>query len=311
MLSRVAESVFWMARYMERTNGLLRVLRTNYVASQDEIKQYNWRSVLQTYGYLSPSEMETIQYNSRAVLEYVMLGKENEASLINNITRSRENARAVQDHITKEMWHNLNAYYLLIREPSIRQTIQSGDPITALDALIRHSLLLYGTIDITMSRGEAYSFLNVGRFVERAIIITDVSDIKLKEVNYRLDDELTLPSLRYLLYSLSGYEVYLKTSRGIMTHDTIMKQVLYDESFVHSILYCMSHISRYFKRLEGQSIPESFAHLDFLIGKAYNNLKYSTCDLKDGVSIGALLNQTRSDLYNIAIAFNKHYFGYN
>jgi len=79
-----------MARYMERTNGLLRVLRTNYVASQDEIKQYNWRSVLQTYGYLSPSEMETIQYNSRAVLEYVMLGKENEASLINNITRSRK-----------------------------------------------------------------------------------------------------------------------------------------------------------------------------------------------------------------------------
>lgn len=311
MLSRVAESVFWMARYMERTNGLLRVLRTNYVASQDEIKQYNWKSVLQTYGYLTSEEVDTIQYNSRAVLEYVMLEKENEASLINNITRSRENARAVQDHITKEMWHNLNAFYLLIREPDIRQTIQLGDPITALDSLIRYGLLLYGTIDITMSRGEAYNFLNVGRYLERAIIITDVSDIKLKEVNYRLDDELTLPSLRYLLYSLSGYEVYLKSSRGVMEPDTIMKQVLYDESFVHSILYCMSHISRYFKRLDGQSIPESYAHMDFLIGKAYNNLRYSTCNLKKGTSIGELLNQTRTDLYNIAVAFNKHYFGYN
>src|SRR5690606_5494537 len=109
--------------------------------------------------------------------------------------------------------------------------------------------------------------------------ITDVSDIKLKEVNYRLDDELTLPSLRYLLYSLSGYEVYLKTSRGIITPDTIMKQVLYDESFVHSILYCMSHISRYFKRLEGQSIPESFAHLDFLIGRSEERRVGKECRL--------------------------------
>ena len=92
--------MFWLARYMERTNGLLRVLRTNYVASQDEMKQYNWKTVLQTYGYLEPHEIETIQYNSRAVLEYVMLNKDNDASLINNITRSRENAKAVQDHIT-------------------------------------------------------------------------------------------------------------------------------------------------------------------------------------------------------------------
>ncbi|MFT4095215.1 MAG: alpha-E domain-containing protein [Niabella sp.] len=311
MLSRVAESVFWLARYMERTNGLLRVLRTNYLASQDEMKEYNWQSVLQTYGYLAPEEIEAIQYNSRAVLEYVMLNRDNDASLINNITRARENAKAVQDHITKEMWHNLNGYYLLIREPGIKQTIKYGDPVTALDALIKHGLFLYGTINVTMSRGEAYNFLNVGRYVERAIITTDVTDIKLKEINYQLNDETVgIPSLRYLLYSLSGYEAYLKVSRGIVEVDTIIKQILYDEDFVHSILYCMVHISRYFKRLYAQSIPESHEHVDFLIGKALNNLKYSNCNLSDGESIRSLLSQIRSDLRSIATAFNKHYFGY-
>src|SRR5580765_3161837 len=116
MLSRVAESVFWMARYMERTDGLLRVLRTNYIASQDEMLQLNWQSVLQTYGYLDVNEIEAIKYDTRAVLRYVMLDRDNDASLINNITRSRENARSVQDHITKEMWHALNSFYHLIRE---------------------------------------------------------------------------------------------------------------------------------------------------------------------------------------------------
>ncbi|MCH5600562.1 alpha-E domain-containing protein [Niabella ginsengisoli] len=280
------------------------------MASQDEIKEYNWKPVLQTYGYLDAGQIEAIQFNSRAVLEYVMLDRDNDASLINNITRARENAKAVQDHITKEMWHNLNAYYLLIREPGIGQNIKYGDPLTAFDALIKHGLFLYGTINITMSRGEAYNFLNAGRYIERAIISTDVTDIKLKEVDYDLKHETAIPSLRYLLYSLSGYEAYLKSSRGIVEPDTIMKQILYDEDFVHSVLYCMAHISRYFKRLQPQSIPESYEHVDFLIGKGLNNLKYSTCNLKDGQSIKGLLSQIRTDLQQISRAFNTHYFGY-
>ncbi|WP_346237943.1 alpha-E domain-containing protein [Niabella insulamsoli] len=310
MLSRVAESVFWLARYMERTNGLLRVLRTNYVASQDEMKEYNWRSVLQTYGYLNPAQIAKIEYDSRAVLQYVLLDRNNDASLINNITRARENAKAVQDHITKEMWHNLNAYYLLIREPQIEQTVKYGDPLTALDALLKHGLFLYGTITMTMTRGEAYNFLNVGQYLERAIISTDVTDIKLKEVGYDLKHEAMLPSLRYLLFSLSGYETYLKSSKGVVECESIMKQVLYNQDFVHSILYCMEHIDRYFKRLHLQSISESYQPVQFLIGKGLSNLKYSSCNLKDGASIKSLLVQTRKDLQQISRALNTNYFGY-
>lgn len=310
MLSRVAESVFWLARYMERTNGLLRVLRTNYVASQDEMREYNWQSVLQKYGYLSQAEIDAIKFNSRAVLEYVMLDKDNDASLINNITRSRENAKAVQDHITKEMWHNLNAYYLLIREDNIASIIKYGDPITALDSLIKHSLFLYGTVTITMSRGEAYNFLNIGRYIERAMITTDVTDVKLREIEYQAQHELAGPTLRYLLYSLSGYEAYLKSSRGVIQSSLIMEQLLYDTNFAHSVLYCMNHISGYFKRLYTESIPESYEQQEFLIGKALNNLKYSSYNLDNGEDIKQLLMQIRTDLLEISGALSKNYFGY-
>lgn len=311
MLSRVAESVFWMARYMERTNGLLRLLRSNYIASQDEMTDFTWRSVLQTYGYLSVEEIENIQTNSRAVLAYVMLDKDNDASLINNITRSRENAKVTQDHISKEMWHALNAFHLLIREPNIEQLIKHEDPITALDALIKQGMFMHGTVDITMARGEAYNFLNIGRFIERAIIITDVLDINLRNVKYDIQHSIDDPSWRYVLYSLSGYEFYIKTYRGVMNANLVIQQVLYNQNFVHSVLYCLHQIVRYFKRLFTESIPENYEYMDFLTGKALNNLKYNTRETNDGAVIKNILLQTRSDLFEIAKAFNKYYFGYN
>lgn len=309
MLSRVAESVFWMARYMERTNGLLRVLRTNYVASQNEIKNFSWQPILQTYGNMDEDEINRIQYDSRAVLAYVMLDKDNEASLINNITRSRENAKIVQDHITKEVWHTLNGYYLLIRESRIEELIKHSDPITAFDILIKHAMYLHGTIDVTMARGEAYNYLNIGRYIERAIISTDVLHIKLKEFDYDLSQSPETPLWRYLLYTLSGYELYVKTNRSIMRADLVIHQILFNPNFAHAVLYCLQQIERYFKRLFSESITESYERVDYLIGKAMNHLKYGTKLYMDGEAVKDILMQIRSDLYQIAYGFNQYYFG--
>ena len=90
MLSRVADSIFWMARYMERTNGMLRLLRTNYVASQSEEKAFSWRSVLLTYGDMQPKQIDELEFSSQKVLEHLLHDKENNSSVINNITQARE-----------------------------------------------------------------------------------------------------------------------------------------------------------------------------------------------------------------------------
>jgi uncharacterized alpha-E superfamily protein len=311
MLSRVADSIFWMARYMERTNGLLRVLRTNYIASQDEVTDFSWQSVLSTYGYLKPEKVSAIEKNSRAVLEYVMFEKENDASLINNITRARENAKAVQDHITKEMWQALNGFYLLIREPQILNQVKYEDPVTALDTLIKHGLFLHGTVDMTMARGEAYNYLNIGRYLERAMISTEVINIKLNELKFNLRQPVEAPAWRYLLYSIAGYEFYTKTYRGNLQVDLVFQQILYSIYFPHSVLYCLQQINRYFERLKNESLPESYNHLEFVIGKAMNNLKYSNRQLTDGEALRTLLSHTRNDLFETAHGFNQYYFGNN
>jgi len=308
MLSRVAESIFWMARYMERTNRMLRMLHTKYISSQDEVTDFSWSSVLQTYSDKPEEEFRAIERNSPKVLEHLVIDRENINSVINNITRARENARSIQDHITKEVWQCLNEYYHLIREPQIQFNIRAGDPVTSLDALIRHGMLYNGTVDITMARGEAFNFLNIGRFLSRAIITIDLLLIKLREYNYELEKNTEDPGWRFLLYSLSGYELYLKTNRGTLHSDLVIKHVLYNTDFPHSLLYSMTRITRYIERLKTDSMPENYSRLEFHTGRCYNNIKYSSI-FNNADSLKQFLQQTRNDLFDIALLLNKFYFG--
>ena len=308
MLSRVAESIFWMARYMERTNRMLRMLHTKYVSSQDDINEFSWDSVLQTYSDKKPEEFKLIEKDSSKVLEHLITDKENSFSIINNIIRARENARSVQDHITKEVWLCLNEYYHLVREDDIAKNIRSGDPITSLDLLIRHGMLYNGTVDITMAREQSFNFLNIGRFLSRAIITIDLLSIKLKEYNYDLEKHADDPTWRFLLYSLSGYELYLKKNRGTLDATLVIQHVLYNTDFPHSLLYSLNMLSRYFGRLKTESKPENFAQLEFLIGRCTNNIKYSNIT-NNSKSLKEFLSQTRNELVEISSTFNKFYFG--
>lgn len=309
MLSRVADSVFWMARYMERTNGMLRILRTNYISSQDEVKDFSWHTLLRNYSDASPEEVADISNNSVNVLEHLLLDRNNSASVLNNITRARENARAVQDHITKEVWQCLNDYYHLIRSQPLHNLVQHGDPVTAMDSLIHHGMLYHGTVDITMARGEAFTYLNIGKFLERAVLSTDMLNIKLTELNYNLQQPVEVTALRYLLYSLSGYELYLKTHRGNFQTDYVLEQVIHNENFPHSVLYCLKQLQRYFERLETESLPESYRQLEFLIGRALNSVKYGNFKATNSDQLQSFLRQTRQELFGIAAAFNQYYFG--
>lgn len=310
MLSRVADSVFWMARYMERTNGMLRILRTNYISSQDEVKDFSWQTLLRNYSDAPAADVEAIGNQSVKVLAHLLLDRENGSSVINNITRARENGRAAQDHITKEVWQCLNDYYHLIRSQPIHSQVHSGDPVTALDSLIHHGMLYHGTVDITMARGEAFNYLNIGKFLERAILSADMLNIKLTELNYELQNPVEVTALRYLLYSLSGYELYLKTHRGNFQTEFVLDQVIHNEQFPHSIAYSLKQLFRYFERLETESLPESYKQLEFEIGRTMNRVRYSSFHASDSQGLRQFLQQTRQELFTIAAAFNQYYFGH-
>jgi uncharacterized alpha-E superfamily protein len=166
MLSRVADSLYWMSRYLERTDGILRMLKINYASSQDDIHEFSWKPVLRTFTYIDEETADNIAYHSRDVLQYMVTDKENTNSVLNIITRARESARSVQDHITKELWQCLNDFYHIVRDEHLVLGIHKDDPVTILDTLIKQGLLYFGIMDITMARGEGFAFINIGKFLE-------------------------------------------------------------------------------------------------------------------------------------------------
>ena len=309
MLSRVADTIYWLGRYMERTNGMLQVILTQYISSQDDATDFMWRPLLKIYGELSDEEIKQIETSSPKALEYMIFNRTNSSSAYNNVMFSRENARGIQDHITKEVWQCLNDYYHFMRSDNLRSEVSMADPVSTIDLLIRNGLLFTGTVDNTMTRGEGFTFINIGKFLERAIHSTDITRIKMNELNSHQHEGYEAMKLRYLLYSLFGFEVYLKTYKGNFTKRHALDLILYNTDFPHSILYSLERLYKYFSRLRAESLPENYDRLEFLIGKTMNNIKYSNVNENDIKTLDAFLFQTRLDLFEISSTFSKYYFG--
>lgn len=311
MLSRVADSLFWMSRYMERADGILRMLKINYASSQDDIQEFSWKPVLRIFTFLKEEEVEALANNTRAVLQYMVTDKENRNSVFNIVTQARENGRSVQDHITKEMWQCLNDFYHGIRQEKLIDQLQREDPITVLDGLIKYGLLYYGTTDVTMSRGEGNAFINIGKYLERAVQSADILDIKFSDLNYELDKPADTTYWKYLLMSISGYELYLKTYRGGFEAKNVMEQILLNETFPRSVIYSINHLHRYFERLKNEKNINGFNQIDFMIGKVKSKVRFSTPDSILNEGLHRFLMDTKFDLFQIGNTLNQNYFAHS
>lgn len=306
MLSRVADAVFWMARYMERSDNIIRALRTNYIASQDEIQDFNWQMWMDWLS--SPSTLYAQPPTYREALQHILIRKENDTSVLINIIRARENARSVQDYITKEVWQCINSYYHTIRSIQTENQILFGDPVTAMDLLLNESTLFYGTVDMTMSRGEGYTFLNIGKYIERLLRNLDILELKINELEQGGSEAI---QWKYLLYSLSGYEFHSKLYKNALTTNSVIDQVIMNTLFPHSILYCLLQVERYSLRLEPISLPEQYRELNFMLGKVINNLRYGMHPLQDIEQIKKFIAHVRVEVKNVSQKLATIYFGYS
>ena len=113
MLSRVANNLFWLDRYMERSYGLLNLLKANYLSDQDFQNRKSWERLLITHCDLTQQKL-LIEESAMRILEFMILDINNPNTVINYIRKSRENARSVQGDISTEIWLNINKYFLLI-----------------------------------------------------------------------------------------------------------------------------------------------------------------------------------------------------
>jgi uncharacterized alpha-E superfamily protein len=307
MLSRVAASFYWLSRYIERSDGMLRMLKINYASSQDTVQEFTWEPVIRIFAG-SDNEDEKLENDSRSVLKFMVTGKGNSNSVLNIITLARENARGVQEHIPKDLWQCLNEYYHTVKDPRLEKALQREDPISVLDVLIKQVMLYYGTSEITMERGEGRSFMNIGKYLERAIQSVDILDTKFGSVNDNPDLLTDTTYWKHLLLSLGGYELYLKTYREGFEAANILEQVVLNNDFPRSVIYSVNNIQRYFDRLKSDSNIDTFREMSFQIGRLQSRIKYSSVKSIEHDGLHLFLTQIRKELYGIGNALNEYYF---
>ena len=296
---------------MERTDSILRMLKINYASSQDNPEEFSWHAVLKIFGNLEEDEILKLDDNSRKVLEYMVLSRENPNSVYNMVTLARENARGVQDNITVELWKCLNEFYHIVRGDRLIYALQHGDPITVLDTLIKECTLYFGVTDVTMFRGEGLCFMRVGKYMERALQSAEILDIKLSDQSYDLDRPTDATYWKYLLMSISGYSLYLKRYQSGFEARNIIDQVLFNVDFPKSVLYSLNQLQRYFDRLRSDRNIEGFSKVQFSIGKLRSKVQYSDVQTVSNIGLHHYLNEIATDIDDIGSTLNQYYFAYS
>ncbi len=312
MLSRIAESLFWMNRYVERAEGMMRMLKINFVTSLDknEKERYDWSPVLQIFTELDDDAIEKIKDNTSATLQYIITDKSNDNSIRSIITKARENARGVQDHITKEVWESINEYYQKVNSKRIAELLESGEQLYAISSLIDESLYFYGVAEVTMPRGEGWNFMNMGKFIERAVQTADILDIKFNDIEYNLNNPMDLPYWRNLLLSVSGYEYYMKSYHTGLQTQNVLDMIVLNTNFPRSILYSVKKISHIMEKI-GHERTDADLNLEKIIGRLRSRIEYSDLESISEVGLHQYLEEVVHDIYNFSDKLSKVYFAYH
>lgn len=306
MLSRVANNLIWLDRYMERGNSIINLLKLNFNANQDSPELFPWAPIIKNYN--DPNNKYTTE-DPIECIEYMVFNTDHSNSIINIVTRARENARSVQEHISRELWLCINNYYLFLTDKTLPQQLREGDPILFLDRLKSYHMMYQGNMDLTQERGPSYYFMNVGKYLERVIQISDYTAIKLVEISKTNDRLEQTFYWKNLLLSLGGYQLYLKKHKSAFTESHVITMVFQDKLFPRSVYYCINKLYTHIQKLiEIQELEKN--NLEFLLGKLESTIKYTTIDSINEQGLENFIQGIKDDIRNISLSINTVYFSH-
>lgn len=313
MLSRIADSLFWLNRYMERADGLLRSMKTNYILSLDKGINSNltWRPVLEIYTNLDDSRIETLENDTGATLRYLLTDTANMNSLKAILSRARENARGVQDHITKETWEQVNEMYHMVNDPNISSDLTPYHTLEIMENFSKSSLLFMGVADVTMPRGAGWSYMNLGKYIERCTQTNEIGDREFRAIDYDFDNEIDIIQWQYLLLSVSGFELHLKTYRSGNHTKNVLHQILLNEDFTRSVIYSLNRVGKYLFDVISENPSCDNSEIKRVFGKLHSEIKYLDFDELDKAEIEQCLQNVRTGIIKFSRCLTRNFFSYS
>jgi uncharacterized alpha-E superfamily protein len=313
MLSRIADSLFWLNRYMERADGMLRMAGTHYIFSLD--KDVNatssWKPVMEIFTDSEEEYLNLIESNTEKCLKRLLIDTTNTNCLKTLVNKARENARGAQDHITKEVWEEVNSMYHLVNQPFLEHKIDSFLGLEVMEPLIKHTVMYAGITDITMPRGTGWCFMNLGKYIERCLQTIAFVQSQLELTNFREADTNDLLQWKYLLFSLSGYELHVKTYRSGNHNYNVLHQVLINENFTRSVIYSLQRIEHYLNKIIRNDVNEERAALLRIFGRLFSKVRYMELDSLNKDMVPVFFEDIKTDMVDFNQKVVQHFFSYS
>lgn len=281
MLSRVADGLYWMSRYLERAEHTARLLAVglNLMLDQTpESTEPRWSRLLTALHTTPPPEGAADAY---AITRELTFQHANANAIVSCVALARENARQVRQQISSEMWEQLNRLYLFVRAASVKQ-IWQGEPIEFYQSIKEGAHLFQGVTDATMTHGEGWYFIQVGRYLERAGATALLLDVHFQPFLDAAGDDATL-LLEYndwvgLLKCCTAFEAYCKVYTADVQPQTVAEYLLLDGDFPHSIRFAADRIQRGLQAIAQSTGLRSAGRAERLAGRLRASLDYGQVD---------------------------------
>ncbi|HEY1128673.1 MAG TPA: alpha-E domain-containing protein [Roseateles sp.] len=263
MLSRTADHLFWLSRYIERAENTARMLDIAYQTSLQpqsaDKSEQTWRSLvsISELNGLYGAKYSTI--NSRNVMEFMVADESNLSSIFNCLRAARENARAVRGALTTEVWETMNQTWLEFRR-LLREGALTRDPSQLFEWVKYRSHLSRGVTVGTMLQDEAFHFIRIGSFLERADNTARLLDVKF----YRQDDTGTERDAAHDFYywsavlrSVSGFEIYRRVYSNVIQPDKVAELLILRSDMPRSLSHCVTRMLANLKRVANAQSGET------------------------------------------------------
>jgi len=314
MLSRTADHLFWMARYMERAENTARMLGVSYEMSllpqsQDAAEQ-GWRGLLSISELTASFAKRFGEVTARDVMDFMIRDESNPSSILSCVRAARENARAVRGALTTEVWETQNQTWLEFNK-LLRAESTLRDPGPVLERVKTRSHLSRGVTVGTMLQDEALHFLRIGTFLERADNTARLLDVKFQALaggdyfggQAKEGQEVDFYHWSAILRSVSGFEIYRKVYRNVIVPEKVAELLILRPDMPRSLAACMNEVVANLKLVANAQSAETLRRA----GRLGSDLQYSRIDEILATGLHAYLTQFLDRVGDLGVGISRDF----
>ena len=259
MLSRVAENLYWMTRYLERAENTARLINatTHVLLDLPRGASFGWDVLIKVAGQDALFSQSYSEHDETSVMRFLISDERNPSSIVSCMRRARQNSRTLRDVLPRVAWERINGLYLLVNSHSMH-ALERTRRYSLLDQIIERRQSVIGLLSDCMSHDVAFQFIKLGRYLERADMTTRIVDINAAVLVPR-QQSAEDPSIALLwmgvLESLNAYQMYRRHASVHVHGAEVVNYLLRDMHFPRTVSYCLAELEECLAQLPHHAAP--------------------------------------------------------